>query len=223
MSLGHSLRSNLTLTQLEDRCNPASILVDNTQWDPAVVGSLPWAIAKANNQTTNPGQDEIVFQWGGANIGAKPVFNATSTVNVNDGVIIRAGTGGAYATFAGVRPFRFQHTAPAGPTGTGQQSEIIGAVFDGCTPGQGGNLGGALTVFGGQLTVSNCRFTNNTAGYGAAVYVYPSGKLVVDAPAGTTPPEPANYPEQSGRQITLFKTNTANFDGGAIRATAKWC
>lgn len=217
-----SRRKTLSLTRLDDRINPAQIHVWDTAWNAATPGTLPYAIALANNQATHNGQDEIIFDFGANPLfGQTPTFNVGSTLAVKEGVIIRAGGGLQYVTFTGTRPFDFTHED--GAAGAGKQSEIKGGVFDKCivAPNAAVPEGGAIRVTGGQLTTLNTRFTENSAKHGGAVFVGSQGTLVVDGLPGVGAPDPTNHIEQQGREITLFKKNSASLDGGAMEVAGK--
>ncbi len=217
MNLGRSNRSSLTLTQLEDRCNPATYMVTSAVWNSTIPGTLPHAVALAN---ANPGQDIIDLNYNALGT-FTPTFNVTSRVDVEDAVVIKAGAvgnGNTFATFTGTTPFKFTHSNVGSVPGASGTSEIRSGVFDKCTA-LGVDDGGAMQVIGGQVTTFNTRFSNNGAWHGGAVFVGSQGTLVVDA-ANAPNPDSNNpaFQEANAGPMTLFKGNAATGSGGAIKS-----
>jgi hypothetical protein len=156
MSLVEFPRCQLTLLRLEDRCTPATFTVTTTKWAAMTVGSLPWAIASANDTDNNLGQDTIEFNW--TVLGNTPTFSVplNGSLEIQEGVVINAGMGAIYATFTDFRPFHFRHLE-----GTSKESVLNGGVFDKCVvPANATWLdGGAILLDNEKLTVKNSRFT----------------------------------------------------------------
>ncbi len=237
MTSTNPLRSTLSLTQLEDRTNPApmTFTVKNTAWNLGP-GTLLTAIAAAN---ANPDVDTIDFNYGAAPLGLgtnTPLFTSNLTHAITEGVIIEMGGGLTYATITGARPFDFTHNKAATPENPNPSKDSIirGGVFFECAPLLVGGAvldGGAVRVFDGQLTTFSTRFSRNSAVNGGAVWVGSGATLVLDggiAPANANAalpgnlevrPDPAGYPMQvnNGISKTLFQWNKAwASDGGAI-------
>ncbi len=126
----------LSVTLLEDRITPrASIVVTKFNWDANTVGSLPWAINKAN---TDAGPDDIVFDLTGVvNNGGQPLQRITvgSTLNITESVRIigpEANPQGDHppnplnsvVEIFGKRPFWFSHSKPGGADLRGERLEL---------------------------------------------------------------------------------------------------
>lgn len=172
----------MRLVQLESRDTP-TLWVTNFSWSATDVGSLPYAVDKANNI---PGRDDIQFDF--VALGTNnPVFNSGATLQVTDEVTITgwAAVGsGKSVTIGGTKPFVFSMQAtnkvgdPENPgTSPPPSSTVNGMRFVSCT----GSNGGAIEVAAGDLVVSNCYFAENTAVVGGgAISVGPASQLTVN-------------------------------------------
>ena len=144
------------------------------------------------------------------------------------------------------KPIKLKSTAGAAQTilsGTGLDASIItirsaaanGTVIDGFTLRDGPvgtaefgtRLGGAIVCIQTRADILNCRFLNNSAAYGGAIYAYDlSGNIhdcVFEGNHGTVGPGAVQVGfggtvDLAGNQ---YLSNTAGMDGGAV-AVVQW-
>jgi hypothetical protein len=155
-------RARLGLEALEERAVPATFTVLNGLDDGD--GSLRAAIAAANDETSNPGHDDINFDSG-----VTAVSLTTGQLTISSDVSI-TGPGANLLSISGGGLSRVFAIDP------GASAELSGLTISGGNAGTTGN-GGGLSNFG-NTTLENCTLSGNFAGvpggsvggYGGAVY-----------------------------------------------------
>jgi hypothetical protein len=158
------------LEALEDRLAPATWTVTNTSPDSSVSGSLPWAVAKADDDTSGT-TATINFAAGSGEVFATPQTIAlTDTLNLDNTTagesIIIAGPAAALTIQGGGSASNFSVFTVAADTT---------ATIDNLTITDGFAAQGGGIANGGTLTVSNCTLSGNSAtGFGGGLVNYGS-------------------------------------------------
>ncbi len=167
--------------------------VTNTSNDNTVIGSLPYALAQADNNTSS-GPFTIFFD---------PVIFATPQTIAPAGVLnLNNSTLGASIIIAGPTAAL---TIQGGGHGWNSSVFMVAAnttatlenltISNGSTPGAGGGI-----LNNGTLTVSNCSLSDNSASYGGGIYN--SGMLWVSN--------------------TTLSGNSASYGGGIYNSGMLW-
>ncbi|NOT02408.1 MAG: hypothetical protein HOP29_17525 [Phycisphaerales bacterium] len=167
---------------------------DGTSWEDAYE-DLPRALAAAS---ASGGLVTEIWVADGVYTPAPPNGDRTASFQLLDEVALRGGFRGdedpatfnlANRDFDGNRTvlsgdlnFNDSIPAPLGPTGENSYSVVLGGgtnaktvldgftISDGNADGPGNNAGGGIRIENGSPTISNCKFENNRALFGGAMY-----------------------------------------------------
>ncbi len=164
--------ARLSVNDLEDRTVPSTFTVMNSL--DGGTGSLRAAIAAANDETTNPGLDDIVFA-SGVNLITLSTGQLTLTSDISitspaTGVTVSGGTSRVFEVNSGVSASFGRLTIAGGNTNdTGDGGGLLNsgtATLTNCTvSGNSATNGGGISN-AGTLTLTNCTIVNNAANGG---------------------------------------------------------
>jgi IPT/TIG domain len=159
----------LQIERLEDRVVPSSWVVTNTSNSAGTSGSLPWAVAQADTDTSNA---SITFSPTAFPNATTITLASTLTLSNTAHSITINGGGAGPITVSGNNSVQVVQVN-TNVTGTIENLTI--------SDGNGGaNNGGGVSIVGGTITIDHCTVTNNLAASGGGIEVTGTSKALIE-------------------------------------------